>query len=168
MELESIQASPRRSSRKRARTTDLSNPEAAADETQDTAPRESASRKCRAVQHSNPGTPVREPSKRIAARPRRSPARATGTFVRTTCLSILTYLTGPLSVPRDVHTSTATTTWSHEDPVPAGCCFVCRRRGGNYAYTYVYEDDSGSCKRCLKEKHRCRQATAAEIAKSEA
>lgn len=67
-----------------------------------------------------------------------------------------------------MHTSTPTTTWSHEDPVPADCCFVCRRRGGNYAYTCVYDDDSGSCKRCLKEKHGCRQATAAEIAKSEA
>lgn len=64
--------------------------------------------------------------------------------------------------------SAATNSWSYEDPVPADCCFVCRRRGGNYAYTCVYEDDSGNYKRCIKEKHRCRQATAAEIAKSEA
>lgn len=32
----------------------------------------------------------------------------------------------------------------------------------------MYEDDSGKCKRCVKEKHKCRQATAEEIAKSEA
>jgi hypothetical protein len=168
MELESIQASLRRSSRKRACPTDLSSPEAAGDETPDTASRGPVSRKCRAVEHSNTGILVREPSTRSAARPRRSPSRATGEQFCTNWLPALTYSTATSAASQAVQTSTATTTWSHEDPVPTDCCFVCRRRGGNYAYTCVYEDDSGNCKRCIKEKYKCRQATAAEIAKSEA
>lgn len=67
-----------------------------------------------------------------------------------------------------VQSSTATPTLSHEDPVPEDCCFVCRRRGGNYAYTCVYEDGSEACRRCKKENHRCRPATDDEIAKAEA
>lgn len=80
----------------------------------------------------------------------------------------LTYSIEGLNASRDGQTQYAVPPLSHQDPVPADCCSVCRRRGGNYAYTCVYEDDSGKCKRCVKEKHKCRPATTEEIARSEA
>lgn len=45
---------------------------------------------------------------------------------------------------------------------------MCRRRGGDYGYTCIYDAGSEACTRCIKEKHRCRTATAEQIAKSEA
>ncbi|KAF1931765.1 uncharacterized protein M421DRAFT_90003 [Didymella exigua CBS 183.55] len=150
MELESIQVSLRRSSRKHACP---ASPEAAGEDEQDDASLGSIARKCRAIEHSDTGTPVREQSKKQSAtQPRSHPERAAERS----------------NAPRSRQTSTIASTLSHEDSVPADCCVVCRRRGGNYAYTCVYEDDSGNCKRCVKEKYKCRPATAEEIAKSEA
>ncbi|KAF1977758.1 hypothetical protein BU23DRAFT_526261 [Bimuria novae-zelandiae CBS 107.79] len=50
-------------------------------------------------------------------------------------------------------------TLTHDDPPPDDACFVCRRRGGSYAYTCKFEAGSDICTRCIKEKHKCREAT---------
>ncbi|KAL5459268.1 hypothetical protein PMIN06_002932 [Paraphaeosphaeria minitans] len=54
---------------------------------------------------------------------------------------------------------------THDDPPPPHTCFLCRRRGGLYAFTCIFEEGSDKCTRCVKEnKNTCREATAAEKA----
>ncbi|KAF2631544.1 hypothetical protein BU25DRAFT_384913 [Macroventuria anomochaeta] len=152
MDLDPIQTSLRRSSCKRVRPTSSTGPEAEKNGIRFW-PRVVIPRKRRAVEHSDTGTPVREESAR------RNAAQSRGSSAH------IQESSNPSPV---IQRSTDTATLSHEDPVPADCCYVCRRRGGNYAYTCVYEVGSEICKRCTKEKYKCRPATAAEMAKAEA
>ena len=87
---------------------------------------------------------------------------------------ILTSLTTDIlssgySIPKlTVSTTNSASTPSYLDPVPADCCYRCRNRGGNAAYTCAYENGSDACTLCIKDKKKCRPATAEELAISEA
>lgn len=70
------------------------------------------------------------------------------------------------STARAVPSSTDNLTWTYADPHVPGCCSKCHVRGANYGYTCIFEGGSDRCKRCIKEKNKCRPPTAFEVARS--
>ncbi|KAF2447106.1 hypothetical protein P171DRAFT_409502 [Karstenula rhodostoma CBS 690.94] len=125
----------RKSSRKRARST--STPTLEYEENSGrVVSRSTSSKKRRAIASPTPGQPT---PRRVSVRIEVSPESANGAQISS-------------PIP------------THDDPPPIHTCFVCRRRGGNYAFTCIFEDGSDKCTRCAKEGKPCRAATTAEKA----
>ncbi|KAK7183834.1 hypothetical protein PSPO01_10170 [Paraphaeosphaeria sporulosa] len=127
----------RTSSRKRARSPSIRTLEHE-ESSRRAMPRLTPSNKRRAVESSTPG---RSTPRRVSVRIEVSASPNTAEHAQTSAL-----------VP------------THDDPPPLQTCFVCRRRGGLYAFTCIFEEGSDKCTRCVKEKKRCREATTAEKA----
>lgn len=159
--MEIAQASLRRSSRTRARTTDDHGQEVI--ETKHQYEQKSVtSRKRGAAIY--PDTSTLTPSARrsgAAGKGGSSSTRGKGfrycsvkTDVR--CLGTLNTATmSPASAP--------TPTFTYADPPPAHCCTRCHTRGANAAYRCNFENGSRVCDLCTKEEKKCKAATAQDI-----
>lgn len=165
-----FEAPLRRSSRKRVHAVEASYIDAIEVNTEDE-PGAVIAVKRRAVEHPKTGAPMQiRSARRSAARVRDHSASVESKCTYSYSLTLTTdILYSRCSIPNlTIPTTTSASTPSYLDPVPADCCHRCRNRGGNAAYTCAYGNGSDACNLCIKEKGKCRPATAEELAKSEA